>query len=51
MPNGYNGKILHVDLSSMKMKVEEPEEVFYRTYLGGGGDRLLLSAEEPEAGG
>jgi len=37
MPNGYNGKILHVDLSSMKMKVEEPDEVFYRTYLGGGG--------------
>ena len=37
MPNGYNGKILHVDLSHMKMKVEEPDEVFYRTYLGGGG--------------
>ena len=37
MPNGYNGKILHVDLSNMKMKVEEPDEVFYRTYLGGGG--------------
>jgi aldehyde:ferredoxin oxidoreductase len=37
MPNGYNGKILHIDLSSMKMKVEEPEELFYRTYLGGGG--------------
>jgi len=37
MPNGYNGKILHVDLSSMKMRVEEPDELFYRTYLGGGG--------------
>ena len=37
MTNGYNGKILHVDLSSMKMMVEEPDEVFYRTYLGGGG--------------
>ena len=37
MPNGYNGKILHVDLTSLKMKVEEPDELFYRTYLGGGG--------------
>jgi aldehyde:ferredoxin oxidoreductase len=37
MPNGYNGKILHIDLSSMKMRVEEPDELFYRTYLGGGG--------------
>jgi len=36
MPNGYNGKILHVDLSTKKIKVEEPGEVFYRTYLGGG---------------
>jgi aldehyde:ferredoxin oxidoreductase len=37
MPNGYNGKILHVDLTSLKLKVEEPDELFYRTYLGGGG--------------
>jgi aldehyde:ferredoxin oxidoreductase len=37
MPNGYNGKVLHVDLSTKKIKVEEPGEVFYRTYLGGGG--------------
>ncbi len=37
MPFGYNGKILHVDLSSMKVRVEEPDELFYRTYLGGGG--------------
>jgi aldehyde:ferredoxin oxidoreductase len=37
MPDGYNGKILRVDLTSKKLKVEEPGEVFYRTYLGGGG--------------
>ncbi|HSR14066.1 MAG TPA: aldehyde ferredoxin oxidoreductase family protein [Thermodesulfobacteriota bacterium] len=37
MSFGYNGKILHVDLSSMRVKIEEPDEVFYRTYLGGGG--------------
>jgi len=37
MPYGYNGKVLHVDLTSLKVKVEEPDELFYRTYLGGGG--------------
>jgi len=35
MPNGYNGKILHVDLTMGSLTVEEPEEVFYRKYLGG----------------
>ncbi len=37
MPNGYNGKVLHIDLTSLKVRVEEPPELFYRTYLGGGG--------------
>ncbi|MBE0683876.1 MAG: aldehyde ferredoxin oxidoreductase family protein [Anaerolineales bacterium] len=35
MPNGYNGKILHVDLTKGAMTVEEPNEAFYRKYLGG----------------
>jgi len=35
MPNGYNGKILHVDLTNGKLEVEEPNEAFYRMYLGG----------------
>jgi len=35
MPYGYNGKILHVDLSKGRMEIEEPEELFYRKYLGG----------------
>src|SRR5512145_1976404 len=35
MPNGYNGKILHVDLTQGSLTVEEPEEAFYRKYLGG----------------
>jgi aldehyde:ferredoxin oxidoreductase len=35
MPNGYNGKILHVDLTSGSLTVEEPNEAFYRKYLGG----------------
>ncbi|MBI5935835.1 MAG: aldehyde ferredoxin oxidoreductase family protein [Chloroflexi bacterium] len=35
MPNGYNGKILHVDLTKGKLEIEEPKESFYRKYLGG----------------
>lgn len=35
MPNGYNGKILHVDLTKSTLTVEEPNESFYRKYLGG----------------
>ncbi|HSO13025.1 MAG TPA: aldehyde ferredoxin oxidoreductase family protein [Anaerolineales bacterium] len=35
MPNGYNGKILHVDLTKGVLTVEEPNEAFYRKYLGG----------------
>lgn len=35
MPYGYHGTILHVDLTSGKMEVEHPDEVFYRTYMGG----------------
>ena len=35
MPYGYNGKILHVDLTKGEITVEEPDEAFYRKYLGG----------------
>ncbi len=35
MPNGYIGKILHVDLTQGALTVEEPQEAFYRKYLGG----------------
>jgi aldehyde:ferredoxin oxidoreductase len=35
MPNGYNGKILHVDLTKGALTIEEPGESFYRKYLGG----------------
>jgi len=37
MPNGYCGKILRVDLTSGQLSVEEPGELFYRTYMGGWG--------------
>jgi aldehyde:ferredoxin oxidoreductase len=32
---GYTGKVLHVDLTTGSLEVEEPPEEFYRTYLGG----------------
>src|SRR5215207_6916689 len=35
MPNGYNGKILHVDLTEGTLTIEEPVEAFYRKYMGG----------------
>lgn len=35
MPFGYNGKILHVNLSTSEISVEEPPEAFYRKYMGG----------------
>jgi len=44
MPNGYIGKILHVDLTTGALTVEEPHEAFYRKYLGGSamGMRYIL---------
>jgi aldehyde:ferredoxin oxidoreductase len=35
MPFGYNGKILHVDLTNGKLEVETPPDSFYRKYFGG----------------
>ena len=37
MPYGYTGKILNVDLSNHKVEVEEQDEAFFRSYLGGRG--------------
>ena len=34
---GYQGKILHVDLSERTSRVEEFDEAFARKYLGGNG--------------
>ena len=35
--NGYTGKILHINLSTKEISIEEPDPVFYRRYLGGSG--------------
>jgi aldehyde:ferredoxin oxidoreductase len=37
MPLGYNGKRLVVDLKQHDIHVEEPDEIWYRKYLGGMG--------------
>jgi aldehyde:ferredoxin oxidoreductase len=37
MSYGYSGKILIVDLAERKIEIEEHDEAFYRTYLGGRG--------------
>jgi len=49
VPYGYNGKILRVDLSTKEVKVEEHDEYFYRTYMGGAviGAYYLLKEMEP----
>jgi aldehyde:ferredoxin oxidoreductase len=33
---GYTGNILHVDLTTQQLDIEEPDEAFYRQYVGGG---------------
>jgi aldehyde:ferredoxin oxidoreductase len=49
MSYGYRGKILHVDLTTGKLEVEEPEETFYRKYMGGSamGTYYLLKHTPP----
>lgn len=36
MAYGYNGKILHINLTDETYEIETPDELFYRTYMGGG---------------
>ena len=35
MPYGYHGKILLVDLTNERVTVDQPDERWYRTYMGG----------------
>ena len=37
MSNGYTGKILRVNLSNESISVDEPDDKFYRRYVGGAG--------------
>ena len=49
MSYGYNGRILRVDLSQGNISIEEPDENFYRKYLGGRGfiSYYLLKEMQP----
>jgi len=51
MAYGYNGKILHVDLTTGTIEVEAPSDSFYRRYLGGSamGTYYLLKHTPPKA--
>jgi aldehyde:ferredoxin oxidoreductase len=50
MPYGYNGRILHADLTSGRLTIEEPSEAFYRKYLGGQGLGMYYLLKENPAG-
>ncbi len=51
MPFGYNGKRLVVDLTNMEIRSEEPDDVWYRKFLGGMGSVAyhLLNTVEAHA--
>ena len=46
MPNGYHGKILHVNLTDRTLATEEPPEAFYRMYMGGSALNLHYLLKE-----
>lgn len=45
-PFGFSGNILHVDLTSKKYWIENPDEIFYRTYWGGRSLALYYMLKE-----
>jgi aldehyde:ferredoxin oxidoreductase len=50
MPTGYNGKILHVNLTTGELTVEAPPESFYRKYMGGSALNMHYLLKEMPAG-
>ena len=50
MRYSYNGKIARVDLRNDNISVEEKDEDFYRTYLGGRGIALYHLLKEMRPG-
>ena len=51
MTYGYHGKILHLDLAQLTTSIEEPDDGFYRKYVGGSamGAYYLLKHTPPGA--
>ena len=50
MLHGYAGKILHVDLTSGSLDIEEPPEDLYRKYMGGSALGLYYLFKNTPAG-
>lgn len=50
MPYGYNGKVLHVNLTTQEIREETPPESFYRTYMGGSAMGLYYILHETPTG-
>ncbi len=50
MPNGYNGKILHINLTTGELEVEQPPASFYRKYMGGSALNMYYLLKEMPAG-
>ena len=50
MSFGYNGAILHVDLTSGRLDLELPPESFYRKYMGGSAMGLYYILREMPKG-
>ncbi|MFQ5683452.1 MAG: aldehyde ferredoxin oxidoreductase family protein [Candidatus Binatia bacterium] len=48
--HGYTGRMLHVDLSSGRVRIETFDETFARDYLGGNGFAIRLLYERLAAG-
>jgi len=46
----YMGKILRVNLSDRKIAFEEPDDLFYRRYIGGAGFIAYFLLREVPAG-
>jgi aldehyde:ferredoxin oxidoreductase len=50
MAYGYTGKILHVNLTSGQITVEQPDEAFYRKYMGGSALAMHYLLKDMPAG-
>lgn len=50
MPYGFHGKILHVDLTTRTLTVEQPDAAWYRLYMGGSNFGLYYILKHMPAG-
>jgi aldehyde:ferredoxin oxidoreductase len=50
MSFGFTGKIIHLDLTSGSITIEQPPEAFYRKYLGGSAMGMVYILKEMPVG-